>query len=57
MKKLSLFASSIKDSINKQLATYAAGQFENIRSFRLNDYEMPIFSTDKETATEFSISH
>jgi hypothetical protein len=42
-----------KDSINKQLATYAAGQFENasVEVLDLNDYEMPIFSIDKETAT------
>lgn len=54
MKKIIAFgASSSKDSINKQLATYAAGQFENaaVEVLDLNDYEMPIFSTDKETAT------
>jgi NAD(P)H-dependent FMN reductase len=45
-------ASSSKDSINKQLATYA-GQFENasVEVLDLNDYEMPIFSTDKEAAS------
>jgi chromate reductase len=54
MKKIIAFgASSSKVSINKQLATYAAGQFENaaVEILDLNDYEMPIFSTDKETAT------
>jgi NAD(P)H-dependent FMN reductase len=52
MKKIIAFgASSSKTSINKQLATYAAGQFENaeVEVLDLNDYEMPIFSTDKET--------
>lgn len=54
MKKIIAFgASSSKDSINKQLATYAAGQFENasVEVLDLNDYEMPIFSMDRETAT------
>jgi NAD(P)H-dependent FMN reductase len=54
MKKIIAFgASSSKDSINKQLATYAAQQFENasVEVLDLNDYEMPIFSMDKETAT------
>jgi NAD(P)H-dependent FMN reductase len=51
MKKIIAFgASSSKDSINKQLAIYAAGQFENasVEVLDLNEYEMPIFSTDKE---------
>ncbi len=51
MKKIIAFgASSSKSSINKQLATYAANQFENttIEILDLNDYEMPIFSIDKE---------
>jgi chromate reductase, NAD(P)H dehydrogenase (quinone) len=51
MKKIIAFgASSSKTSINKQLATYAANQFENasVEVLDLNDYEMPIFSTDKE---------
>lgn len=54
MKKIIAFgASSSKESINKQLATYAAGQFENaeVEVLDLNDYEMPIFSTDKEAAS------
>jgi hypothetical protein len=39
-----------KKSINKQLATYAAGQFKNasVEVLDLNDYEMPIYSMDKE---------
>ena len=51
MKKIIAFgASSSKTSINKQLATYAANQFKNVEVeiLDLNDYEMPIFSTDKE---------
>lgn len=52
MKKIIVFgASSSKTSINKQLATYAAKQFKEatITVLDLNDYEMPIFSIDKET--------
>ncbi len=51
MKKIIAFgASSSKQSINKQLATYAANLFENttVEILDLNDYEMPIFSIDKE---------
>ncbi|GEL09832.1 NAD(P)H-dependent FMN reductase [Flavobacterium glycines] len=51
-KKIIAFgASSSKNSINKQLATYAASQFENtdVEVLDLNDYEMPIFSLDKES--------
>ena len=54
MKKIIAFgASSSKNSINKQLATYVAKQFKNssIEVLDLNDYEMPIFSVDKETNT------
>jgi chromate reductase, NAD(P)H dehydrogenase (quinone) len=51
MKKIIAFgASSSKTSINKQLATYTANQFKNVlvEILDLNDYEMPIFSIDKE---------
>jgi chromate reductase len=51
IKKIIAFgASSSKNSINKQLATYTANQFKNvaIEILDLNDYEMPIFSVDKE---------
>ena len=51
MKKIIAFgASSSKSSINKQLATFAANQFQNVsvEILDLNDYEMPIFSVDKE---------
>ena len=50
-KKIIAFgASSSKNSINKQFATYAAHQFKNVsvEILDLNDYEMPIFSVDKE---------
>ena len=51
MKKILVFAgSSSKTSINKQLAIYAAQQFQNaeLDILDLNDYEMPVFSVDKE---------
>ena len=50
-KKIIAFgASSSKQSINKQLATFAANQFQNasVEILDLNDYEMPVFSVDKE---------
>lgn len=49
-KILAFGASSSKTSINKQLATYTANQFENatIEVLDLNDYEMPIYSIDRE---------
>ncbi len=52
MRKIIAFgASSSIASINKQLATFAANQFENasVEVLDLNDYEMPIYSVDKET--------
>lgn len=54
MKKILAFgASSSATSINKQLATYASHQFANatVEVLDLNDYEMPIFSVDKEAKT------
>ena len=51
MKKIIAFgASSSKTSINKQLAIYAANLFKSatVEVLDLNDYEMPIFSVDKE---------
>jgi len=51
MKKILVFgASSSKESINRKLALYAASnlsEFE-IVDLDLNDFEMPIFSVDKE---------
>ncbi len=54
MKKIIAFgASSSRTSINKQLATYVAHLFQNtsIEVLDLNDYEMPLFSVDRETET------
>jgi len=54
MKKIIAFgASSSKSSINKKLAVYAANQFQNasVEVLDLNDFEMPIFSADKESET------
>jgi len=51
MKKIIAFGgSSSKNSINKQFATYAASMFPNVsvEILDLNDYEMPVFSVDKE---------
>jgi len=51
MRKIIAFAgSSSRTSINKQLVTYAANQFENasVEVLDLNDYEMPVFSVDKQ---------
>lgn len=50
-KKIIAFGgSSSKNSINKQLATYAAQLFQNVEVevLDLNEYEMPLFSVDKE---------
>ena len=51
MKKIIAFgASSSKNSINKQLAIYTAHLFQNatVEILDLNNYEMPIFSVDRE---------
>lgn len=53
MKILAFAASSSSKSINKQLVTYAASQIKNkenveIETLDINDYEMPLFSEDKE---------
>lgn len=51
MKKIIAFAgSSSQNSINKKLANYAAHLFQNasVEMLDLNDYEMPIYSTDRE---------
>ena len=53
MQKVIAFgASSSKQSINKQLANFAAQQVPNanVNLLDLNDYEMPIYSIDKEKA-------
>ena len=50
MKLLAFAASSSSKSINKQLATYAASLVEGaeVEILDINDYEMPIFSQDRE---------
>lgn len=53
MKKIIAFgASSSSTSINKQLATYTASLFGNCTTkiLDLNDFELPLFSADKEKA-------
>ena len=51
MKRIVAFgASTSSNSINKKLATYAAQQISdsNIKILDLNDFEMPIYSIDRE---------
>lgn len=49
MKTLAFAASNSKNSINKKLVTYVAGLFqEETKILDLNDYEMPIYSVDRE---------
>lgn len=50
MKILAFAGSSSTQSINKRLATYAAGLFDHkeIELIDLNDYELPLFSVDRE---------
>lgn len=50
MKLLAFAASSSKKSINKQLVTYAANLLARaeVEVLDLNDFELPLFSVDKE---------
>ncbi|MEO6974458.1 MAG: NAD(P)H-dependent oxidoreductase [Gallionella sp.] len=50
MKLLAFAASNSKKSINKQLVTYAASLVEgaDVEVLDLNDYELPLFSADRE---------
>lgn len=50
MKIIAFAGSPSKKSINKKLAAYAAGLFENaqVEVLDLNDYEMPLFTVDIE---------
>lgn len=50
MKIIAFGGSNSTQSINKHLATYAAGLFENaeVEILDLNDFEMPLFSVDLE---------
>jgi len=55
MKLLAFAASSSSKSINKQLITYATSQVKHssgveVEILDLNDYEMPLFSLDREEA-------
>ncbi|WP_053981076.1 NADPH-dependent FMN reductase [Marinagarivorans algicola] len=52
MKVIAFAASSSQQSINKQLATYAAGLVSNaeVEVLDLNDYELPLFSVEREAA-------
>lgn len=51
MKLLTFAASSSRQSINKQLATYAASLVPNanVEVLDINDFEMPLYSIDRET--------
>ncbi len=50
MKIIAFAGSNSRDSINKKLAEYTAKQFsgDEIEILDLNDYEMPIFSVERE---------
>lgn len=50
MKIIAFAGSNSSKSINKKLATYAASLFENdeVEILDLNDFEMPLFSVDRE---------
>lgn len=49
MKVVAFAGSSSKNSINKRLAIYAASLFHSeVDILDLNDYELPLFSVDKE---------
>ncbi|MES9943361.1 MAG: NAD(P)H-dependent oxidoreductase [Candidatus Thiodiazotropha sp.] len=50
MKLLAFAASSSKKSINKRLVTYACSLMEDaeVEILDLNDYELPLFSVDRE---------
>jgi NAD(P)H-dependent FMN reductase len=53
MRVLAIPGSSSRQSINKQLVTYVAKLFKNaqLEILDLNDFEMPLFSVDKEEQT------
>lgn len=55
MKILAFGASSSSSSINKKLATYATTFFigDEIEILDLNDFEMPLFSVDKENKSDY----
>lgn len=51
MKVIAFAASNSRESINKKLATFTAGLIEGaeVSVLDLNDYEMPIYSVERET--------
>lgn len=53
MKLLAIGASSSRTSINKQFASFAANQIEGaeVTTLDLNDFEMAIYSSDREKET------
>ena len=52
MNIIAFAGSNSRHSINKQLATYAAGLFENaqVEVLDLNDFELPLYSKEREAA-------
>ena len=52
MNIVALGTSTSKNSINQKLVTYAAGELgdHQVRILDLNDYEMPIYSFDRQQA-------
>ena len=50
MKIIAFAGSNSRDSINKQLVTYAANLFENahVEVLNLNDFELPLYSKERE---------
>lgn len=60
MKVLAFAASNSRSSINKSLVTYAASLVDNaqVDVIDLNDYEMPIYSSDRENESGIpSLAH
>lgn len=53
---ITIGGSSSKNSINKQLAEYAGSLINGVESFNLdlNEYELPLYSIDKEQENGFS---
>lgn len=51
MKIIAFAGSNSTKSINKKLVAYASGLFDNVNVeiLDINDYEMPLFSVDRET--------
>jgi chromate reductase, NAD(P)H dehydrogenase (quinone) len=58
MKIIAFGASAATNSINQQLATYAASLFTNatVEVLNLNNYQLPIYTTDVEAATGIPVA-